>query len=378
MPQSLSDLTSSITNHNIKQVYHNKHKNHMHQHKVRTTRPRSSTSSSSASSSPSISSSSGSIDTTLSSNEVSHHAIGSPTLQQIEWVRHAWERVCELRQEKDSPSVSPAHAFGLLFYKALFDLDPALKSKLGNVMQQARVLAAIMSYLTRSPTIKGEAGSLKELNPRSDQKRKNKTPSGPDDECDATDVYVDLLEHQATLSKTSPPPPPPIHHRQHSTEKQFNDDVCPFYQQEQEEKYQQQLLHQQQQQQEQERQRTSIQKDRQYQLQRKIALQHQEDNHWFAYKLRELGVQYVEEYDLDPENLDAFRPALSSALKARLNDELTPAIGQAWNQVANFTFYHIKTGVEAHVAYHRRARRLSSGSYCSIEAGETNGACTIQ
>ncbi|SAM06125.1 hypothetical protein [Absidia glauca] len=396
MPQTFSDLASSITNHSMKHV--NKHKSHS---KLRSNqnRPRSSTTSSSSSSlSPSLSSSSGSIDTATTTIETNHSHVmvegQPPTLQQIELVRHVWDRVCELRQKDDGPSVSPAHAFGLLFYKALFEFDPVLKTKLGNVIQQAQVLAAIMSYLTRSPSLKGESGSLKDLKPRSTGSAQSASsvqdcysPYKDQDEKITAHTYVDILEHQASLSKGATNPvviPPQIHPRQHpsaaidATPKKYSDDVCPFYQQEQEEKYQQQLLLQQKQQDQQERQRESLQKDHLFQRQQILALQHQEDNHWFAYKLRELGIQYVEEYDLGPENLDSFGPALNSALKLRLGDGFTPLMDRAWNQVANFTFYHMKTGLEAHVAYHRRARRLSSGSYCSIEAGETHGACTIQ
>ncbi|ORZ13477.1 hypothetical protein BCR42DRAFT_418389 [Absidia repens] len=135
---------------------------------------------------------------------------------------------------------------------------------------------------------------------------------------------------------------------------------------------------QQEHQEEQERQRTFIQQDLHNQMQRKIMARYQEENQWFAYKLREVGIQHVEEYDLGPENLDVFGPALITALKSRLREEFTPLVEQAWQKVLTFTFHHMRIGMDAHVAYHRRARRLSSGSYCSIEAGETNGACTIQ
>lgn len=357
MPQTFSDLASSITNHSMKHV--SKHKAHS---KLRSNqnRPRSSTASSSSSSlSPSLSSSSGSIDTATTTSEINHPHVTlenrPPTLQQIELVRRVWERVCELRQKDDGPSVSPAHAFGLLFYKALFEIDPELKKKLGNVIQQARVLAAIMSYLTRSPSLKGESGSLKEVKPRHPDSAQQATlaqecyssaPPPPYEEHDEK-MYVDLLEHQASLSRGATKPvaiPPQSHPRQHPStvlettpNKKYSDDVCPFYQQEQEEKYQQQLRFQQKQQDQQERRRASLQKDHHCHLQQRLALQHQEDNHWFAYKLRELGIQYVEEYDLGPENLDSFGPALNSALKLRLGDGFTPLMDQAWNQVRNST-----------------------------------------
>ncbi|KAI8337652.1 globin-like protein [Chlamydoabsidia padenii] len=157
--------------------------------------------------------------------------MSTPTRQQIDQVRQVWERVCERRHRKDHPSVSSAHAFGLVFYKVLFEMDPSLKFKLGNVIRQARMLAEIMSYLTRSPSIKGETGSLKDLNA--------------------------------------------------------------------------------------------------------LIVQQQEENKWFAYKLREVGIQHVEEYDLVPENLEVFTPSLIAALKSRLQDEFSPEMEQAWVKVSD-------------------------------------------
>ncbi|KAI8098839.1 uncharacterized protein BX664DRAFT_354357 [Halteromyces radiatus] len=229
-----------------------------------------------------------------------------PTMQEIDTVRQTWERVCERRHMYDDPSVSAAHAFGLCFFTALFALDPLLKSTFGNVLQQARALAEIMAYLTRSPSIKGQVGPLR-------------------DQADMT--------------------------------RQYDPDVCPFHQP-LEEKFQQQ--------------------PDQQEKQKKRLQEHQQETQWFAYKLREVGIHYVEDYDLMPAQLDSIGPALMTALKARLKDEFTPHIKQTWTKVYTFTFHHMKTGMDAHMAYHRRAKRLSSGSYCSVEAGETNGVCTIQ
>ncbi|ORZ18457.1 hypothetical protein BCR42DRAFT_300667, partial [Absidia repens] len=151
----------------------------------------------------------------------------SPTLHDVDIVRHTWGRVCERRHRKDNSSMSSAHAFGIVFYKTLFELDPSLKSIFGkNVIHQARVLAGIMSYLTRSPSIKGESGSQD--------------------------------------------------------------------------------------------------------LQRKMEQQHQEENQWFAYKLREVGIQHIEEYNMVPDHLDALGPALITALKSRLEEEFSTQIEQAW------------------------------------------------
>jgi hemoglobin-like flavoprotein len=291
-----------------------------------------------------------------------------PSLRQIDEVRHTWESVCERRHRKDHPSVSAAHAFGLVFYNVLFEMDPSLKIKLGNVIRQARVLAEIMSYLTRSPSIKGEAGSLKDLNAvhRSNSKKETSSiHSGTattdhqhhheEDDDDhqhlcavhaaaaaaaaTSNAYAELEHRPHRFSNSEyhpvpiPPPSPTSFTYSPSTNKQFDDNVCPFHQQEQEEKYQQQLLHQQQHQEELEKQRHSIQQDLQSQMERKLALQQQEENKWFAYKLREVGIKYVEEYDLVPENLDVFGPALIAALKSRLQDEFSPQMEQAWRKV---------------------------------------------
>ncbi|CAO3598782.1 unnamed protein product [Absidia cylindrospora] len=383
MPQSFSDMTSSITHHNIKRASGHKQLRH-------TSKGRRASASSSASQSTQSSSSSASISTTATHNVLSSSIAGemvrlSPTLHDVDVVRHTWGRVCERRHRKDNPSMSSAHAFGTIFYKALFELDPSLKTIFGkNVIHQARVLAGIMSYLTRSPSIKGESGSVRDLNFLSRTQKSSMASSGmendtghPSDANSAVNAYVDLIEHQASLKnprKSTPQVGHPQYHPPPVKSKEFNDAICPFHQQEQEEKYQQQLLLQQKQQQEEERQRTSMQQD----MQRKMEQQHQEENQWFAYKLREVGIQHIEEYNMVPGQLDALGPALITALKSRLQEEFSPQIEQAWNTVCGFTFYHMKTGMEAHITYHRRARRLSSGSYCSIEAGETNGACTIQ
>lgn len=365
MPPPFSQLTSAFANHSIKHVYSMKNRNQHHQPPLSpVNQARRSSSSSSESSLPSLSSSSASISTGVSAQTETVTRM-MPSLQQIDEVRHAWESVCERRHRKDHPSVSAAHAFGLVFYNVLFEMDPSLKFKLGNVIRQARVLAEIMSYLTRSPSIKGEAGSLKDLNAVHRSNSKKETSSiyssttttdhqkedGDDHQhlcavhaaaaaaAATSNAYAELEHRPHRFSNSDyhpvpiPPPSPTSFTYNASTNKQFEDDVCPFNQQEQEEKYQQQLLHQQQHQEELEKQRHSIQQDLQFQMERKLALQQQEENKWFGYKLREVGIKYVEEYDLVPENLDVFGPALIAALKSRLQDEFSAQMEQAWRKV---------------------------------------------
>ncbi|KAI9306982.1 hypothetical protein BJ944DRAFT_151906, partial [Cunninghamella echinulata] len=88
-----------------------------------------------------------------------------PSIQQIDIVRYSWERVCQLRLDDDDPHMSPVQGFGSQFYKALFETDEFCKEKFNhNVMLQARVLASIIAFLTRSPSIKGKSGSIQDIN----------------------------------------------------------------------------------------------------------------------------------------------------------------------------------------------------------------------
>ncbi|KAI8883339.1 hypothetical protein K501DRAFT_249663 [Backusella circina FSU 941] len=77
----------------------------------------------------------------------------SPTQSQIDLVRITWERVTKIKLFDDNPSVSPAHAFGLIFYEALFELDKEIEGLFSNVFQQARAMAGMISFIARAPQV---------------------------------------------------------------------------------------------------------------------------------------------------------------------------------------------------------------------------------
>ncbi|CDS07706.1 hypothetical protein LRAMOSA01655 [Lichtheimia ramosa] len=86
-----------------------------------------------------------------------------PTDEQIELVRSSWERVSELRQESDGAAISPAHAFGLAFYDALFALEPETRLLFKNIFPQARALTGMISCLTRAPAAVTAATTVQQL-----------------------------------------------------------------------------------------------------------------------------------------------------------------------------------------------------------------------
>jgi hemoglobin-like flavoprotein len=75
----------------------------------------------------------------------------SPTQAEIDIVRYSWERVSEIRLPQDDIHVSPSHAFGLVFYEVLFEMDPSLKQLFSNIFLQARALAGMLGYIARVP-----------------------------------------------------------------------------------------------------------------------------------------------------------------------------------------------------------------------------------
>jgi hemoglobin-like flavoprotein len=79
----------------------------------------------------------------------------SPTQSQIDLVRITWERVTEITLPSDRLNVSPAHAFGLVFYEALFQLDEEIEGLFSNVFQQARAMAGMISFIARAPQVTG-------------------------------------------------------------------------------------------------------------------------------------------------------------------------------------------------------------------------------
>ncbi|KAI8884312.1 hypothetical protein K501DRAFT_182496 [Backusella circina FSU 941] len=98
-----------------------------------------------------------------------HHVYAtlSPTQAQIDIIRYTWERVSEIRLPQDDIHVSASHAFGLVFYEALFEMDPSLKPLFSNIFQQARALAGLVSYIARVPNVtesKHRSLTIREIN----------------------------------------------------------------------------------------------------------------------------------------------------------------------------------------------------------------------
>ncbi|KAG2211640.1 hypothetical protein INT47_008737 [Mucor saturninus] len=88
-----------------------------------------------------------------SSSSLSSENDLSPTQIQIDLVRTSWERVSQIRHANDDRNISSAHAFGLAFYDALFDMDREVKRLFDNVFQQARALTGMISYIARAPGV---------------------------------------------------------------------------------------------------------------------------------------------------------------------------------------------------------------------------------
>ncbi|KAI8086288.1 uncharacterized protein BX664DRAFT_335429 [Halteromyces radiatus] len=122
----------------------------------------------------------------------------TPTQQDIDIVRYSWERVIDLQHDQDNTStVSPAQAFGLAFYDALFELDPETRSLFGsNVLIQAKMLTGVIGYITRAPMITAidsqsptsprvKMNTIREINARKreqEQQRKTTTTTTKEEE----------------------------------------------------------------------------------------------------------------------------------------------------------------------------------------------------
>ena len=76
-----------------------------------------------------------------------------PTQSQIDIVRFTWGHITDTRLPSDKPEISPSHAFGLTFYDTIFHTDPDFKKLFPNIIQQAKALGGMISYLVKSPEI---------------------------------------------------------------------------------------------------------------------------------------------------------------------------------------------------------------------------------
>ncbi|CAO3640702.1 unnamed protein product [Cunninghamella blakesleeana] len=311
-----------------------------------------------------------------------------PTIQQIDIVRYSWERVCELRLDEDDPHMSPAQGFGAKFYEALFEKDEIYKEKFSNnVILQARVLADIISFLTRSPSIKGESGSIQDINATKKQKLNEHQPPSPcsvlsfvelvehtmnDPVChdltsfirrnsatninygqnnDVSESDINCSSHYHSYSQFVLPPSPTSSIDSENGSTYIENNSRFSFQQLQEIEY--------------------------YML-KKQQLEHDKENQFFAYKSKELGASHLK-YGLLPYHFDAIASALITALRTRLRDECVSHVENAWLKAYEFTGYHMKVGLAAQIANdqeHQLRSSISLTSLNSLDVGESK--CTIQ
>lgn len=265
-----------------------------------------------------------------------------PTIQQIDIIRYSWERVCELRLDSDDPHISPVQGFGTKFYEALFEKDEVYREKFSNnVILQARVLADIISFLTRSPSIKGESGSIQDINATKKQKLNEHQPPSP---CSVLS-FVELVEH--TMSDPHCYHLMPFIRRNSATSINCdqNSDInngnighsshCYTYNQpilppsptssiDSEKSCTYIDNHS----------RFSFQQlqEIEYYMLKKQQLEHDRENQFFAYKSKELGASHLK-YGLLPYHFDAIATALIIALRSRLKDDCVPHVENAWSKV---------------------------------------------
>ncbi|CAO3633395.1 unnamed protein product [Cunninghamella blakesleeana] len=104
-----------------------------------------------------------------------------PTQRDIDIVRYSWEKVVDLQLPEDEESVSPAQAFGLAFYNALFELDPSVRALFGtNVFTQAKMLSGVLAFITRVPFIKHQPNNNSDIK-YNNNKNNNKNNNNKND-----------------------------------------------------------------------------------------------------------------------------------------------------------------------------------------------------
>ncbi|CAO3635559.1 unnamed protein product [Cunninghamella echinulata] len=323
----------------------------------------------------------------------------APSIQQIDIVRYSWERVCQLRLDDDDPHMSPVQGFGSQFYKALFETDEFCKEKFNhNVMLQARVLASIIAFLTRSPSIKGKSGSIQDIN--ATKKLNEYQPPSPSPNPNSNLSFIELIEqamdddHQrnsissfirrnSTTSNNSDQ----INNNINSNSSNNNNNGCPF----QHHTYDQFALppspvssiesEKGQSYMDNHHQRLSSQEQQEIEnyILKKQQLEHDKENQFFAHKLKELGASHLK-YNLLPYHFDAIGPALITALKSRLKNDCVSHVENAWSKVYEFTAYYMKVGLASQIAHEQenqfKTSMSLSSSINSLEAGDAK--CTIQ
>lgn len=279
----------------------------------------------------------------------------APSIQQIDIVRYSWERVCQLRLDDDDPHMSPVQGFGSQFYKVLFETDEFCKEKFNhNVMLQARVLASIIAFLTRSPSIKGKSGSIQDINAT---KKKLSEYQPPSPNINSNLSFIELIEqamdddHQRNSissfirrnSTTSNNSDRINNSNNNNNNNKNNNNGCPF----QHHSYDQFVLppspvssiesEKGQTYMDSHCQRLSSQEQQEIEkyILKKQQLEHEKENQFVAHKLKELGASHLK-YGLLPYHFDAIGPALITALRSRLKNDCVSHVENAWSKVDKF------------------------------------------
>ncbi|CAO3690108.1 unnamed protein product [Rhizopus stolonifer] len=95
------------------------------------------------------------------------HTETGPTQAQIDLIRQSWMQVSHTRHPTDDQNISPAHAFGLAFYEALFELCPEVEALFHDIIQQAKALTGMISFIARAPSLTKEKNTtIREMNSR--------------------------------------------------------------------------------------------------------------------------------------------------------------------------------------------------------------------
>lgn len=215
-----------------------------------------------------------------------------PTQAQIDIVRYSWERISEIRLPTDDPNVSATHAFGLAFYDALFELDPSLKTKFSNIVQQARALAGMISYIARAPNITENCGRG----------------------CGFSDTSSSKATNNEPLSSTSPPLGRALTIREINARKRKENSASTFSE----------LV-------------TNAaaanrsntpSSDSSPLSDNNIEADPQE----LLHKLREMGARHYF-YQVQPHHFALVGPAVLAAIKVRLGRDFLPEVAEAWTRV---------------------------------------------
>ncbi|KAI8053160.1 uncharacterized protein B0P05DRAFT_561820 [Gilbertella persicaria] len=245
-----------------------------------------------------------------------HHP---PSQAQIDIVRYTWERVIETHLPTDRPNVSPSHAFGLAFYDALFQIDPALKPLFTNIVQQAKALAGMISYIVRSPEVIDPRPPTPSVTNESSTKKRART-------------IREINANKRKQSNASSFPELILQTASSKNSGKTNDTAA------------------------------------------------KDDEYLLLCKLRELGARHYL-YGARTEHFALIGSALLIALEVRLGKEYIPEVAEAWMRAHAFTVYHMKTGLQLQIAWEEHEKRGSSSlrlNHVSINSKNAKTNCSIQ